>query len=65
MAHSERDRQPNVDKEFRSLMEGLRTTLPGVQFIVAFLLTLPPMTGLTPSSRQSGLPMTWPSDAPF
>jgi hypothetical protein len=41
MAHSERDRQPNVDKEFRSLMEGLRTTLPGVQFIVAFLLTLP------------------------
>lgn len=41
MVHSERERQQSVDKEFRSLMEGLRTTLPGVQFIVAFLLTLP------------------------
>ena len=31
----------NVEKEFRSLLEGLRTTLPGVQLISAFLLTLP------------------------
>lgn len=30
-----------VDEEFRSLLEGLRTTLPGVQLITAFLLTLP------------------------
>src|SRR5690606_9604903 len=30
-----------VDDEFRSLMEGLRTTLPGIQIITAFLLTLP------------------------
>lgn len=40
---AERDDRPqrHVDREFRSLMEGLRTTLPGVQFITAFLLTLP------------------------
>jgi hypothetical protein len=30
-----------VEEEFRSLLEGLRTTLPGVQLISAFLLTLP------------------------
>jgi hypothetical protein len=30
-----------VEEEFRSLMEGLRTTLPGVQLATAFLLTLP------------------------
>lgn len=30
-----------VEEEFRSLLEGLRTTLPGVQLITAFLLTLP------------------------
>jgi hypothetical protein len=30
-----------VEDEFRSLLEGLRTTLPGVQLITAFLLTLP------------------------
>jgi hypothetical protein len=38
------DRSPdelNVDEEFRALLEGLRTTLPGVQLITAFLLTLP------------------------
>src|SRR3546814_11034172 len=32
---------PDVDDQFRSLLEGLRTTLPGVQLITAFLLTLP------------------------
>ena len=30
-----------MEEEFRSLLEGLRTTLPGVQLITAFLLTLP------------------------
>lgn len=46
---SERDGGPKrenedsntVNEDFRSLMEGLRTTLPGVQIITAFLLTLP------------------------
>lgn len=31
----------SVDNQFRSLMEGLRTTLPGAQVLVAFLLVLP------------------------
>ena len=37
------DRTPenDVDDQFRSLMEGLRTTLPGVQVLFAFLLVLP------------------------
>jgi hypothetical protein len=30
-----------VEEDFRSLMEGLRTTLPGVQLVTAFLLTVP------------------------
>jgi hypothetical protein len=30
-----------VEEQFRSLLEGLRTTLPGVQLITAFLLTVP------------------------
>ena len=30
-----------VEDEFRSLLEGLRTTLPGVQLVTAFLLTVP------------------------
>lgn len=30
-----------VDEQFRSFMEGLRTTLPGVQVLFAFLLVLP------------------------
>jgi hypothetical protein len=30
-----------VEEEFRSLMEGLRTTLPGAQLVTAFLLTVP------------------------
>ena len=30
-----------VEDEFRSLLEGLRTTLPGVQLATAFLLTVP------------------------
>jgi len=31
----------DVDDQFRSLLEGLRTTLPGVQVLFAFLLVLP------------------------
>lgn len=34
-------RTDTVDQRFRSLMEGLRTTLPGAQVLVAFLLVLP------------------------
>lgn len=34
----------DVDDQFRSLMEGLRTTLPGVQVLFAFLLVLPLQT---------------------
>jgi hypothetical protein len=30
-----------VDDQFRSLLEGLRTSLPGVQVLFAFLLTVP------------------------
>ncbi len=31
----------SVDDQFRSLLEGLRTSLPGVQVLFAFLLTAP------------------------
>ena len=30
-----------VDEQFRSLLEGLRTSIPGVQVLFAFLLTAP------------------------
>lgn len=40
-ADDRRREDSGVDDEFRSLMEGLRTTLPGVQVLFAFLLTLP------------------------
>lgn len=33
--------QNDVDDAFRAILEGLRTTLPGVQVLFAFLLTLP------------------------
>ncbi len=35
------DDDERVEDEFRSLLEGLRTTLPGVQLVTAFLLTVP------------------------
>jgi hypothetical protein len=41
MADSGKREQTDVDDQFRSLMEGLRTTLPGVQVLFAFLLVLP------------------------
>ncbi len=31
----------SVDDQFRALMEGLRTTIPGVMVLFAFLLTMP------------------------
>jgi hypothetical protein len=37
----------DVDDQFRSLMEGLRTTLPGVQVLFAFLLVLPLQSSFT------------------
>ena len=36
--------QNDVDDQFRSILEGLRTTLPGVQVLFAFLLILPLQT---------------------
>jgi hypothetical protein len=36
-----------VDDAFRSVLEGLRTTLPGVQVLFAFLLTLPLQSAFT------------------
>jgi hypothetical protein len=33
--------QRDVDDQFRAILEGLRTTLPGVQVLFAFLLVLP------------------------
>jgi hypothetical protein len=43
-----------IDDSFRGVMEGLRTTLPGVQVLFAFLLTLPIQASfaeLEPSDR--------------
>lgn len=38
----EHNERPNdIDDAFRALLEGLRTTLPGVQVLFAFLLALP------------------------
>lgn len=39
---TETNRDPGeVDDQFRSLMEGLRTTIPGVMVLFSFLLVLP------------------------
>lgn len=35
------DRAQDVDDQFRALMEGLRTTIPGVMVLFSFLLVLP------------------------
>jgi hypothetical protein len=37
----EADDVDDVDEQFRALLEGLRTSLPGVQVLFAFLLTAP------------------------
>lgn len=41
--HAEKEQlaPDEVDDAFRAVLEGLRTTLPGVQVLFAFLLTLP------------------------
>ena len=44
-----------LDDQFRSLLEGLRTTLPGVQVLFAFLLTLT----LLPAFDQLTTPERW------
>ena len=53
-----------VEDEFRSLLEGLRTTLPGVQLITAFLLTLPLYDHFDDLVAPSGWRTTSPSSAP-
>lgn len=40
-ANDNRSENGDVDDQFRALMEGLRTTIPGVMVLFAFLLTLP------------------------
>lgn len=35
------DQDATVDDDFRALLEGLRTTLPGIQIVTAFLLIVP------------------------
>lgn len=39
------DSDEEVEERFRSLLEGLRTTLPGVQVLFAFLLAIPFQSG--------------------
>jgi hypothetical protein len=41
MDEARREGEDDVDDAFRAVLEGLRTTLPGVQVLFAFLLTLP------------------------
>ncbi len=41
-----------VDEQFRALLEGLRTSLPGVQVLFAFLLTAPLQAGFAEFTRQ-------------
>lgn len=41
----------DVDERFRALMEGLRTSLPGVQVLFAFLLTAPLQSGFADLDR--------------
>lgn len=41
MTDDPRGRDDDVQEQFSALLDGLRTTLPGVQLTTAFLLTLP------------------------
>jgi hypothetical protein len=41
------DQETELDDAFRGVMEGLRTTLPGVQVLFAFLLTMPLQPGFS------------------
>ncbi len=40
-AENDDHQDESIDQQFRSFMEGLRTTLPAAQVLVAFLLVLP------------------------
>lgn len=40
-AESDQPSEEEVDDQFRALMEGLRTTIPGVMVLFSFLLVLP------------------------
>ena len=42
------DAKPSVDAEFREILEGLRTKLPGVVVLFSFLLALPLQAADTP-----------------
>lgn len=50
-SNTRRDRGVDVDEEFRALLEGLRTSLPGVQVLFAFLLTAPLQGGFADFDR--------------
>lgn len=41
LGESDRSQNDEVDDQFRALMEGLRTTIPGVMVLFSFLLVLP------------------------
>lgn len=70
---SDDDSEGTVDDQFRSLMEGLRTSLPAVQVLFAFLLIAPlqtefadfsvgeqaPYSGLTRRSKEHLIWSTW------
>lgn len=53
---AESDYRGSVDDEFRSILEGLRTTLPGTQALFGFLLILPfqaSFSGLDAAARSA------------
>jgi len=47
MAHEDGPLDPDVDDAFRAVLEGLRTTMPGVMVLFAFLLTIPFQTSFS------------------
>ncbi len=49
--HDSESSDSDVDDQFRALLEGLRTSLPGVQVLFAFLLTAPLQGGFDELDR--------------
>lgn len=47
----EEDNADEIDDQFRALLEGLRTTIPGVMVLFAFLLTMPLQTSFADLSN--------------
>jgi Family of unknown function (DUF6328) len=47
MAPDDAPIDPDVDDAFRAVLEGLRTTMPGVMVLFAFLLTIPFQTSFS------------------